>query len=159
MFCSSSPIEVYHRSAVVAGDFAGRRGVWFFSLDAARLAAVAGARFAYSLPYYWSRMELRSEDHRASYRSARRESPEVLTDIEVKIGLTGAAVTLWSNRAQRISCPSGKRLFTTRRTSPIHPPLLTLWSRALMPIPGKSNQRLVLVILVPQRSPSSMTSH
>src|SRR5262249_23552411 len=29
----------------------GRRGVWFFSLDAARLAAVAGARAAFALPY------------------------------------------------------------------------------------------------------------
>lgn len=67
-------------------DQRGRRGVWFFSLDAARLAAVAAARFAYSLPYYWARMEVSSDDHRASYKSVRREKPEASTDIEVKIG-------------------------------------------------------------------------
>src|SRR5581483_3542727 len=37
-------------------DKHGRRGVWFFSLDAARLTAVIGARSGYALPYYWSRM-------------------------------------------------------------------------------------------------------
>src|SRR4051812_46149326 len=31
-------------------DRTGRRGVWFFSLDAARLPAVAGARLLYGLP-------------------------------------------------------------------------------------------------------------
>ena len=67
-------------------DQRGRRGVWFFSLDAARLAAVACARLAYSLPYYWAKMELSSDDHRASYRSVRRVSPKASTDIEVKIG-------------------------------------------------------------------------
>jgi len=67
-------------------DQKGRRGVWFFSLDAARLAAVKGARLAYSLPYYWSKMEVSLDDHRASYRSVRREKSEASTDIEVKIG-------------------------------------------------------------------------
>jgi len=39
-------------------DAAGRRGIWFFSLDAARLGAVLTARATYRLPYYWSRMRL-----------------------------------------------------------------------------------------------------
>jgi len=39
----------------------GATGVWFFSLDAARLAAVAGARASFGLPYFWSRMRVRRQ--------------------------------------------------------------------------------------------------
>ena len=42
-------------------DRTGRRGVWFFSLDTARLAAVIGARTGYGLPYYWSKMRVHCE--------------------------------------------------------------------------------------------------
>ena len=50
----------------------GQSGVWFFSLDAASALAVAGARFAYGLPYMWSRMRVHAEARRAEYESARR---------------------------------------------------------------------------------------
>jgi uncharacterized protein len=50
----------------------GQSGVWFFSLDAASAMAVAGARFAYGLPYMWSRMRVHAEAQRAEYESARR---------------------------------------------------------------------------------------
>ena len=33
-------------------------GIWFFSLDAARLSAVVGARATYGLPYHWADMEV-----------------------------------------------------------------------------------------------------
>ena len=36
----------------------GERGIWFFSLDAARLGAVVTARTTYRLPYFWSRMRV-----------------------------------------------------------------------------------------------------
>src|ERR1700680_4523345 len=39
-------------------DRTGSRGVWFFSLDAARLPAVIGARITYALPYFWARMKV-----------------------------------------------------------------------------------------------------
>ena len=39
-------------------DRAGRAGIWFLSLDAARLGAVAVARASYQLPYFWSSMRL-----------------------------------------------------------------------------------------------------
>ncbi len=39
-------------------DATGRRGIVFASLDADRLAVVAGARAAFGLPYRWSRMSL-----------------------------------------------------------------------------------------------------
>ena len=36
----------------------GTRGVWFFSLDAARLGAVLIARSTYRVPYFWSKMTI-----------------------------------------------------------------------------------------------------
>ncbi|MEA2704667.1 MAG: uncharacterized protein QOD63_2612 [Actinomycetota bacterium] len=36
----------------------GESGIWFFSLDAARLGAVVTARTTYRLPYFWSRMRV-----------------------------------------------------------------------------------------------------
>lgn len=64
-------------------DRRGRRGVWFFSLDAARLGAVLVARAGFRLPYLWSAMSLSgpgpsgpgpsgSPDGLVSYRSRRR---------------------------------------------------------------------------------------
>src|SRR5262252_7169248 len=51
--------------------FGGKPGVWFFSLDAANLAAVALARGFFHLPYYHARMRLAEHDgwiHYTSYR-------------------------------------------------------------------------------------------
>jgi uncharacterized protein YqjF (DUF2071 family) len=39
-------------------DRDGRAGIWFLSLDTARLGAVAVARASYRLPYFWSSMRL-----------------------------------------------------------------------------------------------------
>lgn len=53
-------------------DAHGRRGVWFFSLEAARLAAVVAARVTYRLPYFWARMSLEATPERLAYLSRRR---------------------------------------------------------------------------------------
>ncbi|WP_436792820.1 YqjF family protein [Actinospongicola halichondriae] len=53
-------------------DAAGQRGIWFFSLDAARLGAVVVARSTYRLPYFWSRMRLEHDDNRLEYTCRRR---------------------------------------------------------------------------------------
>ena len=50
----------------------GSDGVWFFSLDAARLAAVVVARTTYRLPYFWSKMSIERSKSRIEYRSTRR---------------------------------------------------------------------------------------
>jgi len=50
----------------------GERGVWFFTLEAGRLAAVLGARTAYRLPYRWARMRVRHTGSHVEYRSARK---------------------------------------------------------------------------------------
>ncbi len=47
-------------------------GIWFFSLDAASLLAVIGARATYHLPYYWADIEIRQEGQELVYRSRRR---------------------------------------------------------------------------------------
>ncbi len=53
----------------------GKPGVFFFSLDAASLAAVLGARAWYRLPYFWARMRVAVSDAHVSYRSRRRSGP------------------------------------------------------------------------------------
>ena len=50
----------------------GRDGIWFFSLDAARLPAVLAGRAGYGLPYFWSDMAVRATAGRLGYRSRRR---------------------------------------------------------------------------------------
>ncbi|MFB7279034.1 YqjF family protein [Streptomyces hydrogenans] len=53
-------------------DGHGRRGVVFRSLDASRLLPVAVGRWAFRLPYVWSRMSVRSDGAVVTYRSRRR---------------------------------------------------------------------------------------
>jgi uncharacterized protein len=55
-------------------DGRGRRGIWFFSLDAARLPAVITARAAFRLPYFWSRMRITTGGQAISY-TCRRLGP------------------------------------------------------------------------------------
>lgn len=50
----------------------GRTGIWFLSLDAARLPAVVTARATYGLPYFWSAMSVRRAGGEIRYRSRRR---------------------------------------------------------------------------------------
>lgn len=64
-FCETN-VRTYAHSAD------GRTGIWFFSLDAARLGAVCTARTAYRLPYYWARMSLRWDGPVLTYESRRR---------------------------------------------------------------------------------------
>ena len=52
-------------------DRHGRPGIWFFSLDAARLGAVVAARATYRLPYFWAAMSVRRNGVQVRYRSRR----------------------------------------------------------------------------------------
>ncbi len=55
-------------------------GIWFFSLDAAAVTAVLGARLTYGLPYYltyglpyhWSRMTVRATGRRRIHHTSAR---------------------------------------------------------------------------------------
>jgi hypothetical protein len=80
---------------------AGRRGVWFFSLDAARLAAVIGARVSFALPYYWARMQLERDGPRVRYASQRR--------------ISGAGCEITVEAGEPIQTPSELELFLTAR--------------------------------------------
>jgi uncharacterized protein YqjF (DUF2071 family) len=65
-FCETN-VRTYVR------DGAGRSGVWFFSLEASRLGAVAVARATpYRLPYFWAAMRLGERDHEIAYLTRRR---------------------------------------------------------------------------------------
>ena len=64
-FCETN-VRTYVR------DRDGRSGIWFFSLDAARLGAVVVARMTYRLPYFWSSMRADASEHRIDYRCRRR---------------------------------------------------------------------------------------
>src|SRR5205807_1861952 len=62
--------ETNLRTYVVAPD--GSAGLWFFSLEAARLAFVVGARSAIGVPYCWAAMSVTERDATVRYRSRRR---------------------------------------------------------------------------------------
>ncbi len=62
--------ETNVRTYVCDGE--GRNGIWFFSLDAARLGAVIAARATYRLPYFWSDMELDAHSGSIRYDCRRR---------------------------------------------------------------------------------------
>jgi uncharacterized protein len=69
-------------------DREGRAGIWFFSLDAARLGAVAVARSTYRLPYFWSAMRLASRGDEIAYACRRRwpGAPGVRSRVRIRIG-------------------------------------------------------------------------
>ena len=68
-------------------DDAGRSGIWFFSLDAARLGAVLAARASYRLPYFWSKMALVYDDAHVDYTCHRRwPGPQASCHVALDIG-------------------------------------------------------------------------
>jgi len=78
--------ETNLRTYVIGSD--GTPAVWFFSLEAARLVAVLGARAWYHLPYFWSNMSVLEENGAIHYRSRRLwpHRPGAMTDIVVQPG-------------------------------------------------------------------------
>jgi hypothetical protein len=81
-FCETN-VRTYVR------DEAGRSGIWFFSLDAARLGAVLVARGGpYRLPYFWSAMRLGQRGQEMAYLTQRhwpRPAPAT-SRVQVAIG-------------------------------------------------------------------------
>jgi len=65
----------------------GLAGIWFFSLDAARSAAVSAARASWGLPYYWSDMQIERTDSETMYQSTRRgPGPRATSAVAVEVG-------------------------------------------------------------------------
>jgi uncharacterized protein YqjF (DUF2071 family) len=81
-FCETN-VRTYVR------DESGRSGIWFFSLDAARLGAVLVARGGpYRLPYFWSAMRLGQRGDELAYLTRRRwpRPTPVTSRVRVRIG-------------------------------------------------------------------------
>lgn len=78
--------ETNVRTYVRSAD--GETGIWFFSLDAARLGAVVVARSTYRLPYFWSKMRLERTGSTIRYECRRRwPGPRGASSrVEVEIG-------------------------------------------------------------------------
>ncbi|MCM3925302.1 DUF2071 domain-containing protein, partial [Frankia sp. AiPs1] len=68
-------------------DAAGRRGVWFLSLDAARLGAVVVARTRFRLPYFWSSMALTRVGDEITYRCRRRTPRPAAAESRVRVSV------------------------------------------------------------------------
>lgn len=76
--------ETNVRTYVVGPD--GRPGVFFFSLDASRLAAVLVARASFGLDYRWASMRIDRRDRRVRYSSARLGGRRESSVVEVEVG-------------------------------------------------------------------------
>lgn len=75
----------------------GGRGLRFLSLDADRVAALAGARTGFRLPYPWARMRLTRNASSVEYSSQRNGLMAVCparSEIEIEIGEPYAAEEL-----------------------------------------------------------------
>ena len=83
----SSFAETNVRTYVV--DSRGNRAVWFFSLEASRLAVVVFARLVLGFPYIWSSMSTEARPGWRRYTTLRRRWPTSTpstTYIEIDIG-------------------------------------------------------------------------
>lgn len=68
-------------------DALGRLGIWFLSLDAARLPAVLAARAGYRLPYFWSAVNVEVTGNHVGYQCRRRyHASDARCDAEVELG-------------------------------------------------------------------------
>jgi uncharacterized protein YqjF (DUF2071 family) len=67
-------------------DATGRRGIVFLSLDADRLAVVAGARATFGLPYRWARMRHGSAEGVHTYDARLRGRRQATSHVAVRVG-------------------------------------------------------------------------
>jgi uncharacterized protein YqjF (DUF2071 family) len=68
--------ELNVRTYVRAPQERDKPGVYFFSLDAASVLAVLGARAGVGLPYFWADMDAEVSGDSVKYRSSRRQKPK-----------------------------------------------------------------------------------
>src|SRR6185312_5027841 len=80
--------ELNVRTYVRARQEPNKPGVYFFSLDAASVLAVLGARAGAGLPYFWAEMQAKVSGDEVRYRSTRRQSPRP-AELAVSYGPTG----------------------------------------------------------------------
>lgn len=82
-------------------DHGGRPGIYFFSLDAGRLAAVVAARRGYRLPYFHARMRIEHENSTLSYASTRIDSSGPPAELRARFGPSGARLPIDDGALER----------------------------------------------------------
>lgn len=93
--------ELNVRTYVRAPHDPDKPGVYFFSLDAASLLAVIGARLGAGLPYFWADMRAKVSETNVEYVSKRRQKPKA--QLVARYRATGDASTQKSNMAQFVT--------------------------------------------------------
>ena len=85
-------LETNLRTYVRAAD--GEPGIYFFSLEASSLLAVAAARLFFGLPYFPAAMAMRREGAEIEYASRRRGARDAMIEVAWSIGdaMEGAAL-------------------------------------------------------------------
>jgi len=82
-------------------DFGGRPGIYFFSLDAARVAAVVAARRGYRLPYFHAEMTIDHENSKVSYASTRIASSGPPAQFRARYGPSGPRLEIQGGSLER----------------------------------------------------------
>jgi uncharacterized protein len=90
--------ELNVRTYVIYG---GRPGIYFFSLDAARLAAVAAARRAYRLPYFHAQMTARRRGTTVEYETKRIGSSRPDVEFRARYGPSGPRLPVADGSLER----------------------------------------------------------
>jgi uncharacterized protein YqjF (DUF2071 family) len=81
--------------------FGGRSGIWFFSLDAARVAAVVAARRSYRLPYFHAQMTIAREGTTISYQSRRIDSSGMPAGLRARYAPSGQRLAIEDGSLER----------------------------------------------------------
>jgi uncharacterized protein len=82
-------------------DFRGRPGIYFFSLDAGRVAAVFAARRGYRLPYFHAEMTIRYGNSTVSYESRRSDSSGPPAELRARYGPSGPRLPIEDGSLER----------------------------------------------------------
>jgi uncharacterized protein YqjF (DUF2071 family) len=90
--------ELNVRTYVVYG---GRPGIYFFSLDAARLAAVIAARRGYRLPYFQAHMASRRRAATIHFESRRADSSGPPAEFRAAYGPSGSRLPIEDGSLER----------------------------------------------------------
>jgi len=90
-------------------------GIWFFSLDAARLSAVLGARATFGLPYFWARMAIGTDSTENSYFSKRSSGAQARIPIAKEAHIREQSeLDIFLTARFRLYSKYGRRLMTVQ---------------------------------------------
>ena len=105
--------ETNVRTYVRYGD--NEPGVWFFSLEAARLPAVLIARWGWQLNYRWSRMRVDRHANQVSYSARRWLDGNAGANITAEIDVQGRGEPALGRKGENYSLPGSLDEFLVER--------------------------------------------